>query len=141
MKSATFLAFATCVVSLLAYAADTPTPADGKTVLEAKYQNSACLKLVSFDKLDGQASEFGGVKGYKMKYSASVELKAGCFGYFDGKTKKFTSEPRNVFSEQGHKNMTALGYLPMKAGEKASVVGYINFSKSEKGWSGRELVF
>ena len=120
---------------------DIPSVAQGKSILEEKYEKSACLKLLNFDKTNGQKSEFGGVLGYKMEYLASMELRTGCYGYFSDEKKKFWSNPTKEHSEQGDKNMKNIGYRLINAGESVQIKGVISFGKKENGWEGREFVF
>lgn len=137
-------------LSLTACGEDIPSEAQGKKILVEKYEKSECLKLVDFKKTNGQKSEFGGVLAYQMEYSAVMELKNGCHGYFDEKNKtlrspnkqaNFTNPIDKKVSEQGHKNMINLGYRLVKEGEKFPQTGRINFGKKENGWEGQEFVF
>lgn len=124
--------------SLVACGEDIPSEAEGKQVIAKRYETSDCLKLVGFKKTNGNKSE---EKSYQMEYSALMELKKGCHGYYLEKSNRFGSTPKNKFSEQGHKNMTGLGYKHVKEGEQVSLTGRIYFSKKENGWDGREIIF
>ena len=141
MKKTIILLSAIFVFPFAAYAEDIPSEAQGKKILADKYEKSECLKLVGFEKTNGQKSEFGGVLAYKMKYSAVMELKTGCYGYFSDERKKFWSKPQKEHSEQGDKNMKTIGYRLVKEGEKVPIAGNIDFGKKENGWEGHELVF
>jgi hypothetical protein len=133
-----FYLFTFIVLLTTACGDDVPTVADGKKVLDVKYEKSECLSLISFDKKDGQKQ---GESGYKMWYEAVVELKSGCYGAYSDERAKFWSTSNKTYSEQGEKNMTSIGNRIVKSGEKVKIKGNINFSKTENGWKGSEFVF
>jgi hypothetical protein len=141
MKKTAVLLSVVIGLSLAACGEDIPSESQGKKVLTDKYEKSECLKLVDFKKTNGQKSDFGGVLEYKMEYSAALEMKNGCHGYVDKQGERFVNPPDKIRSEQGDKNMKALGFKLVNGGEQASIIGIIAFSKKENGWEGHDLVF
>jgi hypothetical protein len=140
MKKITILLYAIIGLFLTGCGDDIPNVALGQKALEAKYEKLDCLKVVDFDKTNGQKSEFGGVLGYEMWFLATIELKSGCYGFYDDKRKHFDySSPqkeRSKYFEQGVENMTAIGYRLVQEGEKVAIAGKLSFSKKENGWEG-----
>lgn len=137
------IAFLAVVISfsLTACGDDIPSESQGKKVLVDNYEKSECLTLVGFKKTNGRKFAFDGASEYTMEYTAEMELKSACYGYFSDANKKFFSSPNKKYSEQGDKNMNTLGYRRIKEGEKVSINGKINFVKKENGWEGQEFVF
>lgn len=132
------------VLSLAACGADVPSVADGQKVLDTQYKELDCLKVISFEKTDGQKSEGRGIQGYAMWYNATLELRTGCYGFYSDKSKKMYSDPkkeRTSLFDQGVKNMSTVGYRLVQDGDKISISGKLDFSKSEKGWTGRQFRF
>jgi hypothetical protein len=143
MNSKVPLTALTCALTLYlsgCSSSSTPSSREGKAEIEQriKEQSNGMIKLVSFDKTDGQPFEAFGIKGYRLLYKAEIEFldncawSAGQFGRWEGNFQavhpKPTSSLQSLLPEGG------LGMTPVKKGERTSVSGEVVFAKSENGW-------
>ena len=77
-----------------------------------------------------------------MWYTATVELKPGCYGYYSEEKKKFWSNPNKKYSKLGEDNMKKINYKLIQAGEQVQLTGKVLYTKSEQGWGGKhQMVF
>lgn len=103
---------------------DKPSEADGRALLMGRY--GAIVKIVSFTKTDGQASDEFGVKYYKMSYTAELEPLVDVYVN--------TLERYIIKCDYSRSS-----YNPSdvrKKGEQFRYTGKITFEKSEIGWKG-----
>ncbi len=100
-----------------------PSESEGKAVAEKQLgeQSQGKIKIVDFEKVDGQEGEFMGVKVYSMDVEYEVEFTAPC--------------EWNSFT--GFASLPGLSNKQFKAGERAKFSASIQFGKTENGWQGQ----
>jgi len=109
-----------------------PSASDAQKVLETKIQDEAQgrIKLVSFQKTNGQTRQIEGVNVYHLEYQADIEFTANCkwVKSFDGSLSlRTTPPPANALMDSDP------GPL-MQAGQHQTVNGAVDFEKTENGW-------
>jgi hypothetical protein len=113
---------------LAACSSSTPSPTDGRRVVEAQIgqQSNGLIKLVSFEKTNGQETDFMGAKGYIMDYKAEIEFLDTCVwgtgGFGGGDFVAARSSPM------------MFGVQKMQKGQRTTVSGKLGFRKTERGW-------
>ena len=122
--------------SISAFAADAPTAESAAAIVKEKYKSNDCVNVVSVKKDDGQASEWGGVKAYRMSYIATIKLNPGCYGFYNAEKMKLDGRPNKNYSKQGEANLKQFGYRLIKEGEEVNIRSRIDYNKTEKGWQG-----
>jgi predicted small lipoprotein YifL len=120
-------------------ASDQPTVAQARTQLEGeiKEQSGGLIKLVSFEKTDGKAEDFGGAKSYEMSYTAEVEFMEDCtwnrspnaFSQY-----VFSAHSRAKHSKADLEGDRLPGFKSAKKEERAKISGKMEFEKTERGW-------
>jgi hypothetical protein len=94
-------------------------------------EGEGLIKLLTFDKKDGQRQEAFGVVAYEVKYAAKIEFKDECYwgpmwgGKWAGTFYAQKAEPGSLGPPLEHK----------RKGDTVTVTSDITFQKSEKGWS------
>jgi len=131
--------FALCAAALLAACSGPPSESDGRSALESKVQaqSNGLIKVASFQKTNGVAREFGGVKAYELDYTAEIEFTDDCmwggggpFGW-DGSFEAARGQPRGALDSF---NPKYFGKQAAKKGQRQKVTGKFAFEKTERGW-------
>lgn len=110
---------------LLAACSSNPSAGIGRRALEnrIKKMEGENVKVVSFSKTNGLMQEGFGVKVYQMQYSAEVEFAS------DG----YSRDSSFVFqASRGY------GMKPVHKGDRHTVRGELEFTKTERGWQGAD---
>jgi hypothetical protein len=107
---------------------------DDQVVLESH----ASIKLVHFEKVNGQKSEIAGIELYEMEYKCEIKFFEDCwwtdkdaFGYWTGHFFVGHGDPASVHDQI---------YNPTFSGDKKhrddhmTLTGKLKFEKTEKGW-------
>jgi hypothetical protein len=126
----------TILLAFLVGCSSTPSASDGKKVLAdtIHQQSKGLIKLVSFNKTNGQSAEVMGTKQYSMEYDAEIEFLEDCYwGGFLGGFEAIKPNP-GAFGEIA--NLMG-GKRPAKKGQHEKIKGKIQFEKTEKGWRGQ----
>jgi hypothetical protein len=127
-----------------------PSPNDGKKIfhMDFDFRADGVLKLVSFNKKNGQKGEIKNregmtVESYSMEYSAEVEAIQRCalslddagFIYAWGETNGGFSLYADLQPEQVEYKSWVKNAIRMDSGQRCIIWGTIIFEKTEKGWS------
>lgn len=103
----------------------TPSESDGRAVFENRLKQTlqnGTVKLVRFNKVNGQMGEETGIKFYKLQYEAEVEypngLNINCKDHVAGKRFSWDCYMKEV----------------REKGERQVVKEEMIFEKTEKGW-------
>lgn len=83
------------------------------------------LKIVSFEKTNGQQLTGYGAERYRIDFEAEIEYTADCYST---KTDTLGWISKNK----------AWGHQPIKKGHRVKEKGAFSFEKTEKGWRGRD---
>lgn len=104
-----------------------PSAADGEKFIREKIHNESegRIRLISFNKTNGQNREVSGVRVYSLEYESTLEFIEEC-GWLTGEVLD-----RSFKSFQTGK---ARRGLPMERGQRQSIFGAIVFEMTEKGW-------
>jgi len=119
------IALMLCAVCLLMTGCNSsssvPGESEGRQTVEeqVKDESRGLMKLVSFEKTNGQAFDVLGVKGYSMEYKVVVEF------LDDGKWLSDFRGTRGTGPGLGK---------PTKKGERVTIEGVLRFEKTERGW-------
>jgi hypothetical protein len=130
------------LVTFCGCGASLPTEDDAKQGIQEQItkQNQNRLKLVSFHKTNGQASEENGVPHYKMEFEGEVEVTEDCAGSLSSLT---TYVPQDLVVDVpsyatggAPKKIVAQKAAPkdVKKGVRQKISGEIGFEKTENGW-------
>lgn len=97
--------------------------------------SKGAIKLVRFEKTDGQAHETNGVSGYTMDFKATIEYEEDCFKTGSG----FGGWPYSDFSvlttpPQGWDKFVAGQIYQFKKGWRIAINGKAEYEKKESGW-------
>jgi len=121
-----------------------PSSSDGRKQLEIRIQSESngLIQLVSFDKTNGMEMEMGGMKVYKMEYTAEIECLENCswggggmFGAWDGHFRAI----KGSVDTSGLNGLMAIasgtqGMTKANKGQRTKVKGDFAFMKTEQGW-------
>lgn len=121
---------------------DTPSESDARQKLESKIQqqSNGLIKLVSFQKTDGQMQEMMGMKAYEMSYAGEVEFLEDCLwsggNNLSGWDGSFYAQRGQAAPQGGLQDFFNLsqGRKPAKKGDHFRFTGHIDFEKTERGW-------
>ena len=120
-----------------------PSDEDGKALLvnQINSESQGRIKLLRFQKTDGQASKSEGVERYKLEFDIEIEFLEDCKWVlgFGGHPTFQTVKARaqsSGFSIQSFLTDTA---PVVKKGHHEKLMGFMNFQKTEKGWRGTEM--
>lgn len=123
----------TMLLAVLVGCSSTPSDSDGKKILAdtIQQQSKGLIKLVSFNKTNGQSGEVMGVKLYSMEYEGEIEFLDNVywgspFGLLGFDAAKADGSMLSIMG----KNKKA------KKGDRYKFKGSIRFEKTEKGWRG-----
>ena len=103
-------------------------------------KNQNRLKLVSFQKTDGQSRAVNGVQAYQLKFEGEVEVTEDCIWEAIGRTNPQTGVLEDLVMQSGGSDRKH-GVIPRdpkdiaKKGLKRKISGIVNYTKSEKGWT------
>jgi hypothetical protein len=131
---ATFFAF-------FASCSSTPSSANAKEIINSRIerQSKGRIKLVNFQKTNGQMGEIFGVKVYQLSYKGEIEFLEDCFwvkgmdsavgiGSVNFRTTTVHEGLRNPLGAMNNRTM-------MKKGARSKISGQLTFEKTEKGWA------
>gem|GEM_PF-1271635 len=119
-----------------------PSEGDGKQAIQNQINQDSQgrIKLVEFQKMNGQLAEINSIKVYSLEFEAKFEFTEDCkwlVGVLDRKygfqTSKLPSSALGglaQFAEDTQNPGTV-----MKRGQQVKVTGLIRFEKKENGWS------
>lgn len=125
----------TMLLAVLVGCSSTPSDSDGKKIVAdtIQQQSKGLIKLVNFNKTNGQSGEVMGVKLYSMEYEGEIEFLENCYwGGFLGGFEAVKPQP-GYWGEFGNRMG---GRTPVKKGQHEKIKGKIQFEKTEKGWRG-----
>lgn len=114
------------ILTFLAGCSSSPSASEGRDILEGVIQSNSngLIKLVEFEKTNGQESEFMGVKAYAMEFQATIEFTADCYW-------------NDAFqTSTGRQPMFSLMTRTGNAQTPQTILGEILFEKTEQGWRG-----
>jgi hypothetical protein len=107
-----------------------PSETDMKRRVEQQIDinSQGYIRLVDFQKKDGIAKEFGGVKFYEMEWVATLEVTKDCLW----NTESFEAVP----PPQGMDGIlyASSGYQAVNRGQRINFSGKTTFKKTERGW-------
>lgn len=141
------------IVALAGCGRSQPSAADGEKVIADKIasQSEGRIKLISFQKTNGQAAEVMGVSIYRLEYSAVIEFMedgkwliddplGGAGGHAGFHTAKFQPKVANgQFTWTNWVSDTQQPGTPLKRGQGERIGGVITFEKKENGWQDSAL--
>ena len=116
----------------------TPSASTGRHVIEERIANESkgLIKLVSFEKTNGQSFEAMGVKGYNMEYKVEIEFVEDCSwgggGMFSQMQGQFSADPGGPSNALNA--LLYVGKKQMKKGQHETVTGRLTFEQTEQGW-------
>jgi len=127
---------------LLIGCSSVPSSDDAKGIIQERInkESEGRIKLVSFQKTNGQEAELFGVKVYQLNYQGEIEFLEDCkwekgmavnlgeVHYRTVKAKPGAKDFWQNWDDQMH------GRQIMKKGHKEKISGYVVFEKTEKGW-------
>jgi len=131
-----------------------PSERDGRAVLAADIDGGAGQRLLvtAFQKTDGQAAEFAGVKAYTMRFTAVAQFADDAFWYrSDGNP--FLGSETNVITTfpstsrypgcNNDQPCYFVGPSPQRVskGTTLQMAGSVDFQKSEAGWHATKIIF
>jgi hypothetical protein len=129
-----FLLMAT--VALLVSCSSTPSSSDAQQIVQKQIEkfSQGRIKLVSFQKTNGQEGNLMGVKIYNLEYKCEIEFLDNCKWIPPFGTAKLPKSQGfwDKFNDDMLSGMD--GRRPMKKGQKADITNQIVFEKTEKGW-------
>lgn len=139
MKQLKLTLLTIAVAMMCACGASTPSPGDGPHVIEEriKQQSNGLIKLVSFEKTNGQQGELAGVKFYGMEYKAVIEFLDDCMwgsgGPFRGGVsfEAIRGHPRGALDSF---SPAYFGKQQVQKGQRVTVSGELAFEKAERCW-------
>ncbi len=121
---------------LISGCSSTPSQSDAKQIIQQRIDklSGGRIKLISFEKTNGQEGQLLGVKLYSLEYACVIEFLEDCKWIPEFRTAKLTKS--QDFWEKFREDLNNMGRQsrPVKKGEKAKVAGQIVFEKTEKGW-------
>ncbi len=118
----------TCASFLLIGCSSTPSGSEGREILETTIHTNSegLIKLVDFEKTNGQEGELFGVKIYSMEFKAEIEFASDCYW---NDAFQVSTQLRPMWAQmQGLQKGTAR--------TKQTITGTIHFEKTEEGWRG-----
>ena len=138
--------FLACLGAALSGCSGPPSASDGRQAIEdrMKQQSQGRMRLVQFQKTNGELAEVMGVKVYTLEYETEIEFLEACkwnIITFAGaimddeasfRTTKSPDKPLNELAQLAE-SATNPG-TEVSKGQKFKLVGAIRFEKKEKGW-------
>jgi hypothetical protein len=125
-----FLALNNCSAS--------PSQSDAEQSLRQQIdsESGGQIKLVSFNKTDGQEFEVIGVQGYNMDYEAEIEFQADgtWFKGVQGIGFGFSTQQATPGSMAAFENQTVGGGQNVHRGDRIKIAGVMQGEKKESGW-------
>ena len=127
------------IVTLLVACSGPPTESDARNALESKIQrqSNGLIKIAAFQKTNGMAREYGGIKAYEFDYVAEIEFTDDCmwggggpFGW-DGSFEATRGQPHGALDSF---NPKYFGKQAANKGQRQKVSGKFAFEKTERGW-------
>jgi hypothetical protein len=114
-----------------------PTANDAEQSLRQQIdsESGGQIKLVSFQKTDGQKFELNGVQGYNMDYEAEIEFQADgtWFKGAQGMSFGFSTQQATPGSMAAFANQAANGQN-VHLGDRIKISGVMQGEKKESGW-------
>lgn len=125
-----------------------PAPEDARRFLRSVIDGgkSEYLELTSFEKTDGQAVEVSGAKGYRLLFSAKVEVLAQPTSFSTGSPLPIANKLQ-VLRQSGQRGsldgafFSAQGYREANKGDILELSGGVHFERRESGWVPRRTEF
>lgn len=128
------------LMMFVASCSSTPSAASAKEIINGRIerQSKGRIRIVSFQKTNGQMGEVFGVEIYQLSYKGEIEFLEECF-WVKGMESGMGLGPasfRTVTRQEGLRDR--LGALDnrrlMQKGVKSEISGQLTFEKTEKGW-------
>jgi len=119
---------------------EVPDASDGQKYIEGKIQKQSQgkIRLVSFQKSDGQKQEILGMSLYEMKYVAHIEFLQDCywgpfpFGEWNGNYYTANAKPNSGYG------ISPDQWRQISKGHTHELSGTLHFMKRENGWNVKE---
>jgi hypothetical protein len=135
-----------CLGAALSGCSGPPSASEGRQAIEdrIKGQSEGRIRLVQFQKTNGQSAEAMGVKVYTLEYETEVEFLEACKwniitfagAIMDNEVSfRTTKSPDKPLSELAQLSESATNPgTAVSKGQRFKLVGAIRFEKKEKGW-------
>jgi len=124
------------VAALFVSCSSTPSSGDAKQIVQQKIEkfSHGRIKLVSFEKTNGQQAERFGIKVYNLEFVCEIEFLDDCKWIPPFGTAKLVKS--QDFWAKFEDDLKSIGNQsrPVKKGNTAKVTSYVVFEKTEKGW-------
>jgi general secretion pathway protein G len=139
MKTLTKYSVFCALLSICAWltgCSSSPSARDGERAIQdhIKNESEGRIKLVGFEKTNGQLGEIFGVKVYGMDFAADIEFLEDCkWVEASFQTSKLTPLPQNSLS-QLFDTLQNPG-KPVSKGQRTQLSGVVHFVKKENGWT------
>jgi hypothetical protein len=136
------LAFALIPLFMISGCSPSPTPSEGRRVIEDRIANESQGRIALFDfqKDNGMQGEINGFKIYKLEFTANIEFVQDCKWLSGtlGVPMSFRTVQRPAQNQNNWgsflNNATEPGQLENK-GDRVQLSGVLTFVKKEKGWA------
>lgn len=143
VKAMIFGSLALCLVTTVGCGSGSPSPDSGREALAAKLDmgSTARLRLLTFQKTDGRAMEFRGVKAYEMIFASEAEFVSNAM--FSGGS-PFASQGSEIVTAEYREPSPGFswdsflagsqGFRPAMKGDRLHLAGSVTYEQRESGW-------